>query len=182
MFRRRGFVRAFRQPPIAGIPPALRLANEKMATGDYTGAALAFEDLAQVAAARNGPRAPMLLLQAGRMRVLAGEVPQGMVHFRQGLELLAARGQWQRLQNNSRRIVAELSQQGMTEQAGQIEAFIRTSLPAGFVTQPAVARGRKILPTKCPGCGAPLHADDVEWSDEITAECPYCGSAVRVEE
>lgn len=29
---------------------------------------------------------------------------------------------------------------------------------------------------------ASLRLDEVEWADEMTAECPYCGSAVRAQE
>lgn len=165
------------------IPPALRRANELMAMGDYPGAAQAFEELARGAVARNGPRAPLLLLQAGRMRILAGQVPLGMTHLQQGLGLFAARGQWQQFRDSGQRVVAELSQRGLTEQAGQIEATLKTSLPAGFVPGPAAGpeKAKPVLPTNCPGCGGPLHAGEIEWTDEITAECPFCGSAVRAE-
>ena len=183
MFRRRGIVRPFGRPAIADIPPALRRANELMAIGDYPGSALAFEEMARRAVARNGPRAPMLLLQAGRMRILAGQVPLGMTHLQQGLGLFAARGQWQQFRNSGLRMEAELSERGLIEQAGQIEATLIAILPASFVSDPGsgAENTRRILPTNCHGCGAPLHANDVEWFDEITAECPYCGSAVRVE-
>ena len=121
MFRRRGFVRPFGRPPIPDIPPALRRANELMAMDDYPGAAQAFEELARGAVSRNGPRAPWLLIQAGRMRILAGQVPLGMTHLQQGLGLFAARGQWQQFSNTSQRIMAELSQRGphRTGQAGR---------------------------------------------------------------
>ena len=154
-----------------------------MAIGNYPGAAQAFEELARGAVARNGPRAPLLLLQAGRMRILAGQVPLGMSHFQQGLGLFAQRGQWQQFRNTGQRVAAELSQRGLTEQAGQIEATLKASLPAGFVPEPGAGLGKAkpVLPTNCPGCGGPLHSDEVEWTDEITAECPYCDSAVRAD-
>jgi hypothetical protein len=43
------------------------------------------------------------------------------------------------------------------------------------------AKPKPRLPTVCPGCGGPLHSDELDWVDEITAECPYCGSPVRAE-
>ena len=183
MFRRRGFSRPFGRPPIPDIPPALRRANELMALGDYSGAAQAFEELARAAVARNGPRAPLLLLQAGRMCILAGQIPLGMTHLQQGLGLFAARGQWQQFFNSGQRVVAELSQRGQTEQTRQIQATLKTFLPAGFVPGPGAGpeKNKRVLPTHCPGCGGPLHSDEVEWTDEITAECPYCGCAVRTE-
>jgi hypothetical protein len=36
-----------------------------------------------------------------------------------------------------------------------------------------------VLPTHCPSCGAALRPDEIEWLDESTAECAYCGSPVR---
>jgi hypothetical protein len=115
------------------------------------------------------------------MRILAGQVPLGMTHLQQGLGLFATRGQWQRFRNSGQRIAAELSQRGLTGQAGQIEATLKASLPAGFVPGAGPEKAKRVLPTNCHGCGGPLHADEVEWTDEITAECPYCGSAVRAE-
>jgi len=183
MFRRRGFARPMARAFAPDIPPALRRANQLMARGDYPGAAQAFEVLARGAVARNGPRAPMLLIQAGRMRILAGQVPMGMIHLKQGLGLFAARGQWQRFNNAGLRVSAELSQHGLIEQAGQIEATLKANLPAGFIPGLGIGtqKTKRVLPTNCHGCGGPLHADEVEWTDEITAECPYCGSAVRAE-
>jgi len=185
MFRRRGLIRPFRRPPIPDIPPALRRANELMGVGDYPGAALAFEELARGAVFRNGPRAPLLLIQAGRMRIQAGQVSSGMTHLRQGLGLFAARGQWQQFQNSSQRLIVELAQRGLTGQAEQIEAILKASLPAGFVSGAgagaAPEKGKRVLPTNCPGCGGPLHSDEIDWTDDITAECPYCGSAIRTE-
>lgn len=138
MFRRRGFVRPFGRPPISDIPPALRRANELLANGNYPCAAQAYEELARGAVTRNGPRAPLLLLQAGRMHILAGQIPLGMTHLQQGLGLFAARGQWQQFRNSGQRLVVELSQRGLTEQAKQIETSLKTSLPAGFVPGPEV--------------------------------------------
>jgi hypothetical protein len=183
MFRRRGFVRPTGRPAIPDIPPALQRANELMATGDHSGAAQAFEELARGAVARNGPRAPWLLIQAGRMRIMAGQIPLGMSHLQQGLDLFAARGQWQRFHNSSQRIMAELSQRGLSGQATQIEANLKARLPAGFVPEPKniPEKAKRVLPTNCHSCGAPLHTNDVDWTDEITAECPYCGRAVRAE-
>ena len=184
MFRRRGFIRPFERPAIPDIPPALRRANELMAIGDYPGAALAYEGLARGAVARNGPRAPILLIQAGRMRILAGQVPAGMIHLQQGLGLFAARSQWQQFNGNCRRLMMELSQRGLTEQAGQVEATLKASLPAGFISAglgTGSQSAKPTLPTNCPGCGGPLHSNEIEWTDETTAECPYCGSAVRAE-
>ncbi len=178
MFRRRPFVRPFRRAVMPTIPPALMRANELLAAGNYPAAAEAFEQLARGAQTRALPHDAQLFLQAGRCRILAGQVPAGMADLKQGLSILAQRGNWRRFQNAAQRAVADLNQRGLTAEAAEIEALFKASLPASFVAGPAPKRR---LPTTCPACGAPLHADEVEWEDEFTAECPYCGGAVQAE-
>ena len=105
-----------------------------------------------------------------------------MAHLKHGLSLLAARAQWEQFQRAGQRAVAGLNQQGLSAEAKEIEAYVASSLPKGF-TPPIIqtpAR-RPILPTHCPSCGGAVRADEVEWLDEATAECDYCGSPVRAE-
>ncbi len=178
----RSFSRPFRHSPFDS-PPALKRANELMAIGNYPAAAVAFEQLAGAAAGRGGPRAPWLFLQAGRARLLSGQVPAGMEHFQKGLSLFAAQSQFAPLSRSGLSLAAELRQRGLEAEAAQVEAWVRAGLPAGFVpTQAAAGKPRGVLPTNCPGCGAPLRPDEVEWRDSLSAECPYCGSVIRAEE
>jgi hypothetical protein len=104
-----------------------------------------------------------------------------MAHVRQGLSLLAANGQLQRFSGAGNRIVMELESRGLSAEAMEIKAYIQTILPAGTASVPATVNGvkRSLLPTTCSGCGGPLRSDEVEWVDDVTAECPYCGSQVR---
>jgi len=165
------------------IPPALQRANQLMAAGQYAEAAEIFEQFARGALARNGPRAPWFFLQAGQARFSNGQIPMGMAHIQQGLSLFAARGQWGKLHNSGMRIITELKGRGLTAEAKQIEDYLRSALPGGFTAGPAASaeKPQPLLPTNCPGCGGPLRSDEVEWVDSLTAECPYCGSAVRAE-
>ena len=180
--------RPLRQPgrgPMAGnIPPALQRANRLMAAGQYDEAAGIFERFATGAVARNGPRAPWFLLQAGHARILAGQVPDGMIHVQKGLVLLASRGRVQQFYRATMRFVTELKARGLTDEAKQIEDYLNVTLPAGFIPGPVPIAGSgkpRVLPTNCPGCGGPIRSGEVEWTDEITAECPYCGNAIRSE-
>ena len=33
-----------------------------------------------------------------------------------------------------------------------------------------------LLPTRCPGCGAPVRGHEVEWTGPQSADCQYCGT------
>jgi hypothetical protein len=75
----------------------------------------------------------------------------------------------------SRGFEAQASALEQDAQARLAEAGLsQTNLPAEPVPQP---RGH--LPPTCPQCGGPLRADEVDWIDSASAECPYCGSGVR---
>jgi hypothetical protein len=177
---RRMFRRNIRKTLSQNVPPVLQEANFVFDKGEYGRAGELFEDLAQAADARGGPRAPIFHLQAGRARVLAGQTKLGMPSLKRGLELLAQRGQWQKLHQMGKRVLGELSARGLSEEAKEIELLLHT-LPAStpaVETDPAPTR-RPILPTHCPSCGAAVRPDEVEWLDEFTAECAYCGSPVR---
>lgn len=182
MFRR-PVGKPMRRAMVGNVPPALRRANQLMADSQYAAAAEIFEQFALGAQARNGPRAPWFFLQAGHARIQAGQIPMGMAHIRQGLSALAMRGQPQRLYRAGMRFVTELKAHNLTTQAKEIEDYLKSSLPAGFAPGAGATAGKPkpILPTNCQGCGGPIRSDEVDWVDDVTAECPYCGSSVRAE-
>ena len=145
--------------------------------GEYGRAAELFERIARAADGRGGPRAPLFHLQAGRSRVYADQTDLGMPSLKRGLELLANHRQFPRLHQAGTRTVAELKERGLEDEAEEIEILLSEILPKTFPSEPSV--GRPALPTHCPSCGAPLRPDEVEWLDEINAECGYCGSPAR---
>lgn len=177
---RRMFRRQIRKSLAQEVPPILQEANFAFDKGEYGRAALLFEQIAQVADARGGPRAPLLHLQAGRSRIHAGQTALGMPSLKRGLELFAQRRQFQKLQNAGSRVLMELKERGLTKESAEVEAWLKTVLPSMLAMKAQATQTKKpILPTHCPSCGAPLRPDEVEWLDEITAECGYCGSPVR---
>lgn len=185
MFRR-GFRQGMRAARQAGqVPPMLRRAHELMAAGNYVAAADAFEQLGRAGEARQHPKTPNMFLQAGRARFMAGQNQPGYDNLMHGLTLMANAGQHGPLFHMGNRVVAELNQRGMMKEAAQIETWLKSvspSRPEGTKAGPGVAPTRKpILPTRCPGCGGPVNSQDVEWIDEVTAECNWCGSPVRGE-
>ena len=179
MFRR-PIHRSLRRALRPEVHPLLQRANDLLASGNYPAAADAFEQLARGAQARGLPRDAQLFLQAGRCRVMANQVPQGMADLKQGLAIIAGRGNWQHLSDAGQRVANELLQRGLAVEADEIQAVLRNTLPATFTAIPRnEPAARKPLPTACSSCGGPLRSDEVEWIDDVSAECPFCGGVVR---
>ena len=177
---RRMFRRNKRKSFAPNVPPILQEANLAFDKGEYGRAAELFEQMAQVADARGGPRAPLFHLQAGRARVLAGQTSLGIPSLKRGLEILVERKLFPRLFKAGQRVIAELNEHELRNEAAEIETWIKSvssMTPAFDVGQSPTKR--PVLPTHCPSCGAGLRSDEVEWLDEVTAECAYCGSPVR---
>ncbi len=176
---RRMFRRHIRKTLAQDVPPVLQEANFAFDKGEYGRAGELFERIAETAAARGGPRAPLFYLQAGRARILAGQTPLGMPSLKRGLELFAQRRQFPRLQQAGARVISELNERGLKKEAAEIEAWLKTVSPLPPTSEPPPKR--PLLPTHCPACGAAVRPDEVEWLDEVTAECAYCGSPIRNE-
>jgi hypothetical protein len=177
---RRMFRRQIRKTLAQEVPPILQEANFAFDKGEYGRAAELFERIAETASARGGPRAPLDYLQAGRARVFAGQTALGMPSLKRGLELFAQRGQSARLHQTGRRVISELNERGLKNEAAEMETFLKTILPSGHSFEEAKTPSKRpVLPTHCPSCGAAVRPDEVEWLDEVTAECDYCGSPIR---
>ena len=182
MFRR-PIRRAMRQAARPDVPPMLRRAHELMAAGNYAAAAEAFEKLAHAGENRQHPKTGQMYLQAGRARILAGQNQVGFQHIKMGLGTMQRMGLHGRVQHAANRAVSELTERGMTAEAQEISQWSQKNVPAssaGMAGAPAPAK-KPILPTHCPGCGGPVRPDDVDWIDDVTAECNWCGSPVRGE-
>ena len=174
---RRVFRRHIRKTLAAEVPPILQEAIFAFDKGQYGRAGELFEKLAETAFARGGPRAPLFYLKAGQARILAGQTALGMPSVRRGLELLAEREQFLRLQNAGERVIAELNERGLGNEASEIETWLRVQRTSE--TPSDKPEPRPTLHTHCPSCGAAVLPDEVEWLDEATAECAYCGSPIR---
>lgn len=177
---RRMFRRQIRKTLAQEVPPVLQEANFAFDKGEYGRAGELFERIAETAAARGGPRAPIFYLQAGRARVFAGQSALGMPSLKRGLELLSQQRSFLRLHRVRRRLINELHERGLLKEAAEIEAWMKS--PEVSMSEPEwqeTQLKRPVLPTHCPSCGAAVRLDEVEWLDNVTAECAYCGSSIR---
>src|SRR5919109_5197430 len=120
---RRTFRRHIRKTLAQEVPPILQEAIFAFDKGEYGRAGELFEKMAETATARGGPRAPLFYLQAGRARILAGQTRLGMPSLKRGLQLLAERRQFPRLHKAGKRVVEELNQRGLKNEASEIERW-----------------------------------------------------------
>jgi hypothetical protein len=179
MFRRRPLLSRFGRRQ---VPPMLRRAHQALSNENYAEAQEAFEFLAKRAESDFPQRAPFLYLKAGQAAIFGGEIKKGMAHLRSGLTLFASQQRYQRLITLGEQAVDELNTRGLVNEAAEIGEVIKNNLPADGPPAPSVQKtSRPTLPTHCPSCGAALKPNDVEWLDDVTAECEYCGSPVRGE-
>jgi hypothetical protein len=103
-----------------------------------------------------------------------------MPSLKRGLELLAQQGRMVRLRRVRRRLVSELREHRLEKEAADVETWSLSSKATESETEPQETQAKRpLLPTHCPSCGAAVRPDEVEWLDEVTAECAYCGSPVR---
>ncbi len=201
-FRRPAPLRPFglRRPLAATALRQLEAANQLFAAGRFAEAAPIFAQLADGAEANNMPRrAAQLHLQAARCLVELKDGPNMLRHVSAGLTLLINLGLMEQAQRRYSRIIQELHTRGMQSEAEALQRQFQEQLgsPEVDLGQPApspvTTQGKpRRLPAKCPSCGGPVRADEVDWitpeatpnapATETAAECPYCGSVLYLEE
>jgi len=172
-----------RRPPMRRAHPALRAlrqAHRLMETGQYAQAYPILKRLADGAAERGMlVRAAQLYLQAGHARLKMGSGSDAAALARQAIETLVRAGRAERANALLARAIQALKDAGYHDEAVGLRAEVAALTGESRVPAPSVRRG--VLPTKCPSCNGPVRPDEVEWIDERTAECAYCGSVVQTE-
>jgi hypothetical protein len=152
-----------------------------METGQYEQAYPLLKRLADGAMQHGMPvRAANLYLQAARARLEMGSAQDAVDLTRRAISLLAKVGQVERLRRLLPRVVKALEKRGHYDQAVALRAEITALLGSAEAAAPSPPQ-RGTLPANCPSCNAPARADEVDWIDNDSAECVYCGSVIRTE-
>lgn len=179
-FRRRPPRGAFRRRGDT-LPPAIRDAHFLALNGQPDRAAQSMEDLARQAAERGGPNAAQMFMQAGRYYAQAGRYDQARPAIETGLKLLAKNIAVPRLARVIDRLALTLERQGHSQLSREVILLGQDLLPAGRraseikIPEPAESG----LPAKCPYCGATVDPRDIEWLEDRSAMCEYCGSVLE---
>lgn len=182
---RRGYRRAFGLLP--PLPPEMILqmvqAHRLFAVGQYSQSAALLENLGNSARASGLPRAPRVFFQAARANWHANQVSHGMDLMRIALDMLVAAGAVGIAGQIASLAMTELNGMGHKQEADQLHDYL-VKIPGWQETAsetPPEEKAKPALPTHCKQCGAAVRSDEVDWIDEITAACAYCGSPIRAE-
>jgi hypothetical protein len=164
--------------------PRVRQALGLLADGRYAEAGTLFGQLAD-RARDNGHhlRAANLALQAGHAFLEAGDGEKSMLCSRQAVRQFIVGGRPGRAVRVLRQAMTALRARGLDAQAIALEQdaqarLAEIGLSLSNVPTEQSSPSQRHLPPMCPQCGGPLRADEVEWIDSSSAECPYCGSVV----
>ena len=122
----------------------------------------------------------LVVAEGGRWRVVDSSSPE----FDKPLpvSLLARVGEVALLSTALPRFIDELRAQGFSEEAGQVERAVAAALgsaPAPAAAPTLSAARYAPLPSECPQCAGPVRPDEVEWIDDRSAVCGYCGSTLH---
>jgi tetratricopeptide (TPR) repeat protein len=171
--------RPFRRPGARQAIQALRRAHQLLENGEFREAAEIFERLADSATQRGFQQAPNLNFQAARAWLQAGQIDKALPRTRSGLELLLDSGRYQRFAAAEKRILEMLESQGYKAEADQLRAELERMKAGKPIPEIAFPTSKVKLPSKCPYCGGSILPDEVEWFDEVTPGCSYCGSPLQ---
>ena len=157
-------------------------AQRLMADGKFVEAAAKFDELDQQAVQHGLIRpAIYLALQASRAYAQAKRGDEALARARRALDLILNTGQPAHATRAIPRAAAVLRANGFTAQAATLEKEAAQRLASFGISLQALPNvGPRTLPPTCPQCAGPLRSDEADWIDAVSAECPWCGSAVKV--
>lgn len=167
------------------VGPRVRHALRLLADGRCAEAGEQFGQLAD-RALDNGShlRSAHLAEQSARAFLEAGAGDKAAFRAREAVQQFIAGRRPSRAVRALRSAIMALRLGGFQAQADALEQdaqarLAEVGLSLGNVPAEPAPQPQGHLPPACPHCGGPLRADEADWIDSTTAECPYCGSAVQ---
>jgi hypothetical protein len=161
----------------SALVETLGRANHLLEQGKFREAASLFAQLAQSAQMAGHPRkAANLYAQAALAFIDANADAETLNHARKALDFFVELAMDERAANFYSSITSKLRAKNKASIAETLEHEFGGKIDMNASDEPAL---RKRLPPKCPQCAAPVRSDEVDWIDEASAECAYCGAVVQ---
>ena len=157
----------------------LAKANQMVANGNSAGAAPLYTELARELDVLQPRRAANLHARAAHAYADAGNEQIALAQARAALTMFIQYRMINRTPVFFANITRKFNNKGMKNSANALQNEFGNRV-GSIPPQPAPGSAKRgVLPTNCPKCGAPIHGDEATWIDNLTAECDYCGAAVR---
>ncbi|MFZ1040693.1 MAG: hypothetical protein WCA79_20945 [Anaerolineales bacterium] len=157
----------------------LAKANQMVANGNSAGAAPFYAELARELDVPHPRRAANLHARAAHAYADAGNEQLALAQARAALTMFIQYRMLNRTPVFFTNITRKFNNKGMKNSASALQNEFGNRV-GPMPPQPAPGSAKRgILPTNCPKCGAPVHGDEATWIDNLTAECDYCGAAIR---
>lgn len=188
---RRGMNRPARTP----LPPHPDLvaaredvarAHKLMAAGEFDAACDLFSRVAALAAGhQHFRRAGQLYAQAAHAAIEGGELALATSHADRAIATLIQGGDFPHAVRVVNRIKSELRAHGHEAEAESLRAKLEARLDElglalpDFQASATPPTPRRELPAECHACLGPVRSDEVEWIDDNSATCAYCGSTLK---
>jgi hypothetical protein len=174
---------AFRSNPLGPLQmQTLSQANRHLANRQPLQAAALYSGLASEMEAQNHPRrAANLHAQAAHAYADGRDEQASLAQARSALKLFIQYQMTRRTPVFYATISSKFSSNGMTEAAEILTKDFSASVDLLPTSNAFPAQPHNQLPTNCPKCGAPIHAEEANWVDKLTVECDFCGSQIRTE-
>jgi hypothetical protein len=181
MFRNRPRFQA--NPLTADQLAILVKANQLMAAGKPLDAGSLFAGVADAMQRSNHPRrAANLYARAAHAFTDGNNEQTALGYARTALALFTQFKMVGRIPTFFTNITRKMTAKGMKAAATALQQEYGAQIAAQPVeSQQEIRPPRGLLPTNCPKCGGPVHGDGVDWVDNNTIECEYCGSLIRTE-
>jgi hypothetical protein len=181
------FKRPFRRGMIQAANPvvvrAVARANQLLDNGKPADAAEIFSQLAQGGDSRGRPRlGANMHAHAAKAYAQAKNESAALTHSRQALNAFTQLGMAPRAGQFFTNAIGMLRQNGLGEAADSLQKEYGDKLKAASAAGIAPVGRRGRLPAQCPHCAGPARSDEVDWIDEYSAECNYCGGVMRTED
>ena len=178
--------RHFRRPVLPPAERSLQRAQRLIRVGRFGQAAALLAGLANQLETAGRPKAAAELhARAAHCYVESGMVSAALAEASSALSSFKEAGLTGRFTRFEANISRKMQAHGMQAGADALRAQYGLGREAQIEVQPdsqVASPGRRlILAAACPRCGAPLRSDEVEWIDERSAECAYCGAVIEAQ-
>lgn len=168
--------------------PRLLKAHHFFNNGEYGEAGLIYLDLAQQAELRELPITPDLFMRVVACKMRLGKYEEAFKLTFHVFEWLKIRKRYRKIRILVDNISRNLKIAGQEDMLIEINEWIDENIPSEIQTSDnwsfneGEVRKTNDLPAHCASCGAPTDPAELEWFDNSTPICGFCGCIIEKKE